>query len=114
MAMSYRGYDVNCITMIRDSLYDQLIGTVIFNADGKVTKAGNGAEIFAVAIANRNSYITVQTRGYVELHYTGAVPTYGRCKLACDGNGGVTQSSSASPHTVLKIDEANKMVGFII
>lgn len=56
----------------------------------------------------------VQVTGYLEAPYSGAAPALGYTALSADGNGGVKTASSGPLRLVLKIDEANKTVGFIL
>lgn len=114
MAISYNGYDANCITILKDNNNNNYSGTVVLNEYGRVTRPTNGSEIYLVAVADRCECVTAQTRGYVELKYSGTAPGCGMVKLGCDTSGGVCVSSSASAHLVLKVDTVNKIVGFII
>lgn len=116
MNLSFNGYDVNCVTMLKDSISTNYQGVVKIDNAGCITKPSSGTEIYAVAVANRGAYATVQTRGYVELKYTGSTPTLGRTVLVADSNHGVCVNTSANvtPKTVLKVDTVNKIVGFIM
>ncbi len=88
--------------------------------EGKVCKAADGgsAEVcdagdgfFGVLAGVRGGAACVQTKGYVELPYTGTAPTVGWCALAADGTGGVKALAGAHEFLVVSVDTENTSLG---
>ncbi|MBQ7740584.1 MAG: hypothetical protein IJT65_05055 [Eubacterium sp.] len=114
MSISYNGYDVNVITMPAAEELN-IGGGVALNSSGKCINAANETDIIGVAVNNREGIAGVQTKGYVEMKYTGSAPSYNYSKLISNGNGGVkVYASGTRDYKVIKLDTANKIVGFIL
>lgn len=115
MTFTYRGYGKNVLTFRKGE--NPTIGSpvkMVYN--NQITDAGDGEEIFGICTSIRNNYCGVQIEGYVELPYTGTKPNYHHSKIVSNGEGGVKVStaSSVAEHKIIKVDETNKICGFIL
>lgn len=113
MNIAYNGFHTDVLSMEADGNIN--IGSpVIVNDKGFCHAASNNAEIFGVAVSKRDELIGVQLTGYVELPYTSTAPTHGYCKLVCSNATSVKVSENGRQYKVIKVDTANKIVGFIL
>lgn len=120
MALSYNGYDTNFITIEKAKGAQINLGDFVTITNHLASKAASGVAFIGVVTDVKGDYLTVKTRGYHECPYTGSTaPKEGMCTLASNGADGVMCPASSStevnvPRTVLRIDTANKRIGFII
>jgi len=77
-----------------------------------VSKAGAGEAFCGVVVSPDTSYAGVQTHGYVELPYSGAV-SVGYQQLVADGNGGVTAGEDKGQEYLVIFAEDNT-VGILL
>ena len=115
MSISYNGYNSSTLTFEAD---DELtVGApVTVDTDGKAVTAAQGEYFIGICTAIRGGWASVQTDGYVEAEYTGDAPSYGIYPIIAGANGKVAAGNDTSliPYKILKIDETNKIVGFIL
>ncbi len=109
--LSFNGYNSTSLTFLGDETIKA--GTAVkVNGDATVSACAAGDAFFGACEINRGGVITVQASGYVEMPYSGTAPAYGFGSLVADGNGGVKTGSGRSV-TVVKVDTAGKICGFI-
>ncbi len=109
--LSFNGYNSNTLTFLGDETIT--VGTPVkVSGEATVSACAAGDSFFGVAEINRGGVITVSASGYTELPYSGTAPSYGYGSLVADGNGGVKTGSGRSV-TVVKVDTAAKVCGFI-
>lgn len=85
--------------------------------NANLTAAPSGAdEPFAgfLSAAPKGGCAGVQVGGYVEAPYSGAAPALGHTALAADGSGKIKTAAGGPLRLVLKVDETNKTVGFLL
>ena len=61
-----------------------------------------------------DNFADIMTRGYMECKYSGTAPKLGYVKLACASADTVASADAGREVLVLKVDTANKTVGFIM
>lgn len=79
--------------------------------EGMAAVCEAGDEFFGVISHVRDGAASVQTKGYVDVAFTGTAPTIGWCGLVADGVGGVT-GGDGHEFLVISVDETNGIVGF--
>ncbi len=120
MALSYNGYDTNFITIEKAKDTDINLGDFVTIKNHLAAKAASDTAFIGVVTGVKGNYLTVKTRGYHECLYTGSTaPKEGMSFLVSNGTGGVAVPSTSSAtanvaRAVLRIDDANKRIGFII
>lgn len=117
--VSYKGFDVKCITMTCvDALPDNIEVGDFVTADqsGNAFLAQEGKPFVGVVVAVKDNYYTVQVGGYYEIKYAGeALPVYARLvanKRKILQNGGSTVT--APYRTVLWVDSAEQRAGILL
>ena len=79
-----------------------------------VAVCGAGGKFIGIAADTAgDGYATVQLKGYTEMAYAGTAPTVGFCSLAGAAEG-VAVSENGREYLVVRVDTANKTVGFIM
>lgn len=116
MAISYKGYRENILTFNSD--ITKVGVPVIVGANSKVFLASADTDFIGFTCYADGKLAGVIVDGYVEVPYTGNAPLYGSVSLVSNGSNGVktASSSSTTKHVVrvIKLDTANKIVGFIL
>ena len=117
--VSYKGFDVKCITMTCLNSEPEKIEVgdyVTADQSGNALLAQEGKPFVGVVVAVKDNYCTVQVSGYYEIQYAGEVlPAYARLvanKRKILQNGG---STAAAPYrTVLWVDSVEQRAGILI
>ena len=117
--VSYKGFDVKCITMLcAEGAVDEIQVGDFVTADGTgyAYLTQEGKPFVGVVVAVKDNYYTVQVSGYYEIKYVGeALPVYARLvanKRKILQNGG---STAAAPYrTVLWVDSVEQRAGILI
>lgn len=117
--VSYKGFDVKCITMTCLNPEPEKIEVgdfVTADQSGNALLAQDGKPFVGVVVAVKDNYYTVQVSGYYEIQYAGeALPVYARLvvnRRKILHNGG---STAAAPYrTVLWVDSAEQRAGILI
>lgn len=116
--VSFNGYNTKVITAITEMTKEEVESPITFGNDSRVSAAGDGQDFLGICVAVRDMYCSVQTDGYVELTYQGTAPKYGFVNLvSTDGKAvKVAEASKATGvlRRVIKVDEDNKTVGFLL
>ena len=113
--ISYNGF-TNEYATLKNAETIQTGKGISVDEDGCAINSNDGEVLIGFCINSRDGFVTVQFRGYFEVKYTGTTPSYGAVKLVNDSAGGVRVADSdedAEYSKVLKVDEDNKIVGFI-
>ena len=115
--ISYNGFDNKVIAM--ESSSNIANGALVTIAStGKCTQCTANQEFIGVAVCKRDSVVSVQVGGYVECKYTGTAPSKGYTRLKASAATTVVAASNddygINKYKVLKVDETNKIVGFIL
>lgn len=117
--VSYKGFDVKCITMACvDALADNIEVGDFVTADqsGNAFLAQEGKPFVGVVVAVKDNFYTVQVSGYYEIKYAGeALPVYARLvanKRKILQNGGSTVT--APYRTVLWVDSVEQRAGILL
>lgn len=115
MSVSFNGYKNNVLTFENGGA---LLGyPVTINSEGKVINAASGSEFIGICTNTNGDYVSVQTDGYIEMGYNGTVPSYGLCGFVASSLGKILSADptvKANTYVVVKVDEANSIVGFIL
>ena len=117
--VSYKGFDVKCITMTCvDGVPDNIeVGDyVTVDQWGNAFLAQEGKPFVGVVVAVKDNYYTVQVSGYYEINYAGEpLPLYARLvanKRKILQNGGST--AIAPCRTVLWVDSSEQRAGILL
>lgn len=114
MKISYKGYNNNVITMQNENA--QIGDLVTVSQNGHATACASGKPFIGICVSRRGNIVGVQTDGYVELQYDN-LPEYGTCCFVAGGSKSVNTAeftTALKSYKVLKIDTANKTVGFLL
>ena len=115
MKVSFEGIGENIVTFYNSKTNPAAVGVPVkMSAACEAAKCGDGERFFGVAVAGDSEFAAVQTKGYVEMPYTGTVPAVGFGKLAADAAGGVKTADAGSEFLIVDVDVTNKVVGFIL
>ena len=87
---------------------------VKMSANNTVAVCAEDDRFCGVCIHSDSATADVQLKGYVEVEYTGTAPTVGYAKLLAAAAGKVAADTDGAEYLVLKVDTANKIVGFIM
>lgn len=116
MSISFKGYGENVLTF--NTTLTKVGIPVMVSSDCRVVEATTDRDFMGITCYADGELAGVIMDGYVEMTYTGSIPTLGYCNLVADGSGGVKAAASgaSSNHIVrvLKVDAENKTVGFIL
>lgn len=117
--VSYKGFDVKCITMTCvDAVPDNIEVGDFVTADqsGNAFLAQEGKPFVGVVVAVKDNYYTVQVSGYYEIKYVGeALPVYARLvankRKILQNNA----STGAAPYrTVLWVNSSEHKAGILL
>ena len=113
MSISCKGYGENVLTF--NTKLTEVGAPVYIGADNKALLASADNDFVGFTTYADGEIAGVIVDGYVEVPFTGAAPSYGFTSVVSNGKDGV-KSSITSKHVVrvLKIDNQNKIVGFIL
>lgn len=112
MTLSYEGYDVNAVTF--NKMGDFKYGTPCrMNGDKTVSPAFIDKPPMGFSISFDDKYVTVQTRGFIEVPFSQAFTTFGFQYIVADGQGGIKPAEKGFPVTVI-YTTAKNTVGIII
>ena len=114
MNISYKGYNTKFLTAMGEGV--EVGDCVKLNDSGLLVCAGLNENFIGVAVSNRENVIGMQEQGYIEMPYTGTVPTYGYCKLVSLGNGAVKVGIGDNDrvYKVMMVDKESSTVGFML
>lgn len=115
MSVSFKGFKNKVLTFENGGA---IVGyPVTLNSDGKAGNAATGSEFIGICTTSDGDYVSVQTDGYVEAEYTGSAPSYGISGFTAASSGKIMMADpkvNAKAYLVVKIDTANRIVGFIL
>lgn len=114
MTFAYKGFNENTATF---AAYDDVEkGVPVEMAEScTVKKAIDGQYFVGVCSGVIDGIAGVQLTGYIEMKYSGTVPSLGTCQVVSNGDGGIKITASGGRMvTVIKLDTEKKTVGFII
>lgn len=115
MKVSFEGIGENIVTFYNSSSNPAAAGgPVKMSGNCEVAACSAGERFFGVAVAGDNEFTAVQTKGYVEMPYTGAAPVVGFGKLAADAAGGVQTAETGGEFLIVDVDTTNRVIGFIL
>jgi hypothetical protein len=109
MNISFYGYDQSVLSMLSNSVTKGDLVTMAANATAK--KAANGELFFGLALSSDQYGTGVQTKGYIEVPYTGSL-SLGYQKLVSNGNNGVKKDDTGHAFLVLTIE--NNTAGLLL
>ncbi len=111
MKFSFQGIGAETVTFETAATADD-IGKVCKSDGGKAAVCSAGDGFFGVIRAVRGGAASVQTKGYIELPYTGqTAPATGWCALAADGSGGVKADADGHEFLVVSVDTTAGTLG---
>lgn len=84
------------------------------SGSGTIAFCDSGDDIAGVVVFTDGMWADVQLEGYVTLPYTGTAPTFGWCKLAANGMGGVAVNENGREYLVVEVNTAEGTVGMFI
>lgn len=87
---------------------------VVLSDNDKVVAAGEGVRPAGLCLQLRCGIAAVQVKGFVELPYSGTVPTVGWNSLLCDGTGGLKTAADGSSCLVVHVDTATQTIGLYL
>ncbi|MFR5875373.1 MAG: hypothetical protein ACLUFN_02660 [Eubacterium sp.] len=116
MSVSFNGFKNKVLTFENGGV---LVGyPVVLDKNGKAINASTGSEFIGICTAVNGDYASVQTDGYVEAKYSSnSVPLYGISGFTAASLGKILPADAtakANSYLVVKVDEANEIVGFIL
>ena len=116
MSFSCKGYRENILTFKSDLTK---VGVPVTIAGvSEVLQAPAEKDFIGITCYADGKMAGVIMDGYVEMPYTGTIPSFGYTYLVSDGSNGVKTpaSTTTSKHNVivLKLDTTKKIVGFIL
>lgn len=115
MGVSFNGFKNKVLTFENGGA---IVGyPVTLNKDGKAGNAATGSEFIGICTSSNGDYVSVQTDGYIETGYTTAVPSYGISGFTAGSSGKIVPAdakANAKAYLVVKVDESNGIVGFIL
>ena len=115
MKVSFEGIGENIVTFYNNKTNAAAAGAPVkMSAACEAARCGDGERFFGVAVAGDSEFAAVQTKGYVEMSYSGAAPAVGFGKLAADAAGGVKTAETGSEFLIVDVDTTNTVVGFIL
>lgn len=113
MSISCKGYGENVLTF-NTNLTEAGVPVAV-DADRHASLAAEDTDFIGFTTYADGKIAGVIVDGYVEVPYTGTVPTYGFTPLVSNGTNGVKLSTD-SKHIVrvIRVDTYNNTVGFIL
>lgn len=115
--VSYNGFNSQSVTISKSNIDVDFTGKVVdLCSGGYVDAAEQDADFIGVCVSDKGTYAGVQLEGYVECQYSGSAPNYGWVKLVADEDGKVVvgKTAGAPMRRVVKVDDINNVVGFIL
>ena len=115
MKVSFEGIDENIVTFYNSRDKGATAGAPVkMSAACEAAKCADGERFFGVTVAGDAEFAAVQTKGYVEMSFTGAAPNVGFGKLAANGAGGVKTADAGGEFLIIDVDTTNGVVGFML
>lgn len=115
LKVSFEGIGENIVTFYNSKTSGAMAGTPVkMGGACEAAKCADGERFFGVAVAGDMEFAAVQTKGYVELPYSGPEPAVGFGKLAASGTDGVKTAETGGEFLIIDVDTTNKVVGFML
>ncbi|MCD7872475.1 MAG: hypothetical protein LUG21_04110 [Clostridiales bacterium] len=113
MAVSFNGFNEKVITM--NSAQCKAGYPAFIDKDGSAVCAAADSEIIGICVNANEKLAGIQISGYAESIFSAGTAKYGEVHLLADGNGGVKIADDGGCAVkVIKIDNDNKTIGFIL
>lgn len=87
---------------------------VAISNNNQVSDATDGQLPVGVALHVRQGIAAVQMKGYLELPYSGTVPSLGWSRFVADGLGGVKTAADGLACLIVNVDSATQTVGLYL
>ena len=116
MKVSFEGIGESVITFYNsDGTAAKAGEPVMLSGNGEIRACSEGERLIGVALACDESFAAVQTMGYIELPFSGTAPDVGYEMLVANGAGGVkTAEAGGGEFLIIEVDEAAKVLGFML
>ena len=115
MKVSFEGIGENIVTFYNSKASSATAGVPVkMSGACETAKCVDGERFFGVAVAGDSEFAAVQTKGYVEMPYSGTAPGVGFGKRAADTKGGVKTDANGGEFLIVDVDATNSVVGFIL
>lgn len=112
MEISFNGFENNLITFKADSSVSA--GSLVYiSENATVSKCENGDSFIGIAVAVKNGYAAVQTKGHTQVKTGDDIPL-GRNSLASDGNDCVIAGTDTYTFLVISTDSENHVADIIL
>ena len=114
--LSYNGFHHQVITMRAGEKEIPVGAPVSLSSNGECVPCSSGQRFIGICLCQREDLVSVQVEGYAEAGYIGAAPSYGFEKMSASDYSGVEVAAddTADTYRVIKLDQVNKTVGFIL
>lgn len=113
MKTTLKGYGENAATFCLSGEAEKG-APVTMHSSMTVRVCSDGEDFIGSVLNAKGEYACVQLDGYVQLAYSGNIPSVGLNCLVADGNGGVRASETGRQYIVTDIDAENKKVGILL
>ncbi len=114
MSVSLNGFNENVATFTTEDSNVAAGDPVVICGNLQVEKAASGEAFDGICTSIREGIAGVKLCGYSGIPYSGSAPSFGKQKLAADGNGGVSVNDAGTECTVVLVDQAAKICGIIL
>ena len=116
MKVSFEGIGESVVTFYNsDGAAAKAGDPVMLSGNGEICTCSEGERLIGVALACDESFAAVQTKGYIELPYSGEAPAVGYASLVANGLGGVKAAASGGGEfLIIEVDEAAKVLGLML
>lgn len=115
MKVSFGGIGETVATFYNNSTSAAISGEPVkVSGNGEVSRCASGDRFCGIAISAEESFVSVQTGGFVTMPYSGTAPALGYVKLVADGAGGVKTGTSGSEYLIVGVDSADSGVTFVM